>query len=233
MCTVIYSPTSSGWLISSLRDEDPKRPRAIFEPQIPGAESFTGPIDPKGGGSWFLVNKNSNAIVLLNGAYQNHIPQNNYRKSRGLIVRELIQEESPVTAWETTNLYEIEPFTLVIAAGSLLWQAVWDGAEKALCKLDSLKAHIWSSSTLYDADAKAYRKAHFQSWCHTLHANGDRHLMDCYKSLEDQTNGFLINRDEQIKTLSHTLLKCRPNMDCKLTYTELDTDMAKSTAWIS
>ena len=233
MCTVIYSPTSTGWLISSLRDEDPKRPRAIFEPQILGAESFAGPIDPKGGGSWFLVNKNSNAIVLLNGACQNHIPQNNYRKSRGLIVRELIQEESPVTAWETIDLYQIEPFTLVMAADGMLWQAVWDGAEKALCKLDSQKAHIWSSSTLYDADAKAYRKAHFQSWCHTLYANGDRYLMDCYKSLEDQTNGFLINRDEQIKTLSHTLFNCRPGMECRLSYTELDTGMDKSTKWIS
>lgn len=233
MCTVIYSPTSTGWLISSLRDEDPNRTRAIFEPEDLTCKSFTGPIDPKGGGSWFLVNKNSNAIVLLNGAYQNHIPQNNYRKSRGLIVRELIQEENPLTAWQSTDLYQIEPFTLVIAAGGMLWQAVWDGSEKAIATQNSLKAHIWSSSTLYDAEAKARRKAHFETWCHTIQNNDDGLLMDCYKSLEDQTNGFLINRDEQIKTLSHTLFKCTPNMDCKLTYTELDTGMAKSTAWIS
>ena len=233
MCTVIYSPTSSGWLISSLRDEDPKRLRATFEPEGFKNGLFTGPIDPKGGGSWFLVNKNGTAIVLLNGGIENHVQQNNYRKSRGLIVRELIQEESPVTAWETTDLHQIEPFTLVIVADGILWEAVWDGSEKHLSKPDSFKAHIWSSSTLYDANAKAYRKAHFQSWCHKLHASDDAQLMDCYKSLEDKTNGFLINRNEQIKTLSHTLFNCREGMDCKLSYTELDTGIAKSTVWKS
>lgn len=232
MCTVIYSPTSTGWLISSLRDEDPLRPRATFKPEGLKDAAFTGPVDPKGGGSWFMVNKNSNTIVLLNGAFQNHIVQRNYRKSRGLIVRELIQEDSPAAAWETTDLDQIEPFTLVMVVNGILWEAVWDGNDKYLSAPNPQDPHIWSSSTLYDTSAKMNRKAHFQSWCHELSDGKEERLMAGFRSLKDNSNGFLINRNEKIKTLSHTFFICKGRKNCELSYTEMDTGTVKSSTWV-
>ncbi|MEY2835768.1 MAG: hypothetical protein RLZZ557_1430 [Bacteroidota bacterium] len=231
MCTVIYSPTASGWLISSLRDEDPNRPKALFEPDDFTNKSFTGPIDPKGGGSWFLVSRKGTTIVLLNGAFENHIPHQHYRRSRGLAVKDLVQESTPFEALETADWEGMEPFTLVMLADGQLWQSVWDGSEKHLVEMDTQMAHIWSSSTLYDGAAKGMRKTHFQSWCHQLTSADNAVLMNCYSSLKDQTNGFLINRDEQIKTLSHTHLHCQTDNHFKLTYTELDTGISKSSSW--
>lgn len=207
------------------------RPRAFFEPDDFTNKSFTGPIDPKGGGSWFLVSRKGTTIVLLNGAFENHIPKQHYRRSRGLVVRELVQEGNLMEAWHASDWDGMEPFTLVMFANGRLWQSVWDGTDKHLLEMNTQMAHIWSSSTLYDGAAKAARKTHFQSWRHQLTSADNAVLMNCYSSLKDQTNGFLINRDEQIKTLSHTHLHCQTGNHFKLTYTELDTGMSKSSSW--
>ncbi|MGL1516781.1 NRDE family protein, partial [Vibrio parahaemolyticus] len=43
------------------------------------------PKDPDGGGTWIALKENGDVAILLNGAFENHIPAYPYRRSRGLI----------------------------------------------------------------------------------------------------------------------------------------------------
>ena len=61
------------------------------------------PKDPAGGGSWIAVNETRMHGVLLNGAIRAHQPEAPYRKSRGLILLDLIAESSPADAFEATD----------------------------------------------------------------------------------------------------------------------------------
>jgi uncharacterized protein with NRDE domain len=53
------------------------------------------PKDPKAGGTWYVVDENGTVLVLLNGAEEKHTIKLSYRKSRGLIVLDIIGNVSP------------------------------------------------------------------------------------------------------------------------------------------
>jgi uncharacterized protein with NRDE domain len=53
------------------------------------------PEDPKAGGTWYVVDENGTVLVLLNGAEEKHTIKLSYRKSRGLIVLDIIGNVSP------------------------------------------------------------------------------------------------------------------------------------------
>jgi uncharacterized protein with NRDE domain len=52
------------------------------------------PKDPKAG-TWYVVDEKGTVLVLLNGANEKHVAGLNYRKSRGLIVLDIIGNVSP------------------------------------------------------------------------------------------------------------------------------------------
>ncbi|MEJ0082440.1 MAG: NRDE family protein, partial [Puia sp.] len=91
----LYSGRQSFFFTSS-RDEQAGRPLALFPEiyEINGCRVLF-PKDPQGGGSWIAVNENGHAGVLLNGAIKVHEPGLSYRKSRGLVLLDLIS--GPVT----------------------------------------------------------------------------------------------------------------------------------------
>src|SRR5688572_4604888 len=96
MCTVTFIPGSQGILLTSNRDEKIERATAVYPASYvfpPGNIMF--PKDADAGGTWMAVHENGNAIVLLNGGIIKHIPTPPYRKSRGLIVLDLISNEEP------------------------------------------------------------------------------------------------------------------------------------------
>ena len=66
MCTVTFIPTSSGFVITSNRDESVARKRALapIEYEINGCK-ITFPKDPQAGGTW-IAKSDSKVIVLLN-----------------------------------------------------------------------------------------------------------------------------------------------------------------------
>jgi uncharacterized protein with NRDE domain len=106
------------------------------------------PKDPKAGGTWYVVDEKGTVLVLLNGANEKHVAGLNYRKSRGLIVLDIIGNVSPRDYWNTIDLDRIEPFTIVLFQDQELFQLRWNGADKEAIKLDA-NENIWSSSTLY------------------------------------------------------------------------------------
>ena len=129
MCTVLFFPTKEGYYFASLRDESPKRAKAKIPAVVNNDElSYLAPIDPLGGGSWVGVNENGNVIILLNGGFQTHIREKSYRKSRGLIVTELLTKEMPVVEWSLMDMDGIEPYTLIIFDGGIYFN--WFGMEQ-------------------------------------------------------------------------------------------------------
>ncbi len=207
MCTVSFVNANGKIIITSNRDEKIIRPSAI-EPKnyLINNKNVLFPKDPKAGGTWFAVDEHSNVIVLLNGADEKHLAKDSYRKSRGLILLDLISNASPVVAWETIDLVNIEPFTLVLFENLQLYQLRWNGKTKSVLELNTEQSHIWSSSTLYPAAIREKRAAWFATFLDTQPAVDATELFNFHRYTEEknQENGLVINRDEAMKTLSIT-----------------------------
>lgn len=208
MCTVVFIPTNNKYYFASLRDENPARPTAILPAiQVMSNATILAPIDSFAGGTWIGINDSSNIIILLNGCFVKHTRKESYRKSRGLIVLELLNSQLPIVEWELADLHEIEPFTLMVWSNQMLFQLGWDGNKKHRMALDITIPHILSSSTLYDANAAQNRHNLFQDWISTNAAIHKLSLLNFFKSHDDLENGFLINRNEQVKTLSYSFIE--------------------------
>src|ERR1700683_1833329 len=132
MCTVTFVPVGDKIYITSNRDEKILRSNAIA-PAIYKLKTgnILFPRDKDAGGTWFAVHENGNAVVLLNGGWRKHIPHPPYRKSRGLILLDIIDSENPLSTFFSSNFTEIEPFTSVLWFMSQLFECRWDGKHKS------------------------------------------------------------------------------------------------------
>lgn len=225
MCTVLYLPSKEGICFVSLRDESPTRNTA-FKPKIIndlGLE-FISPIDPEGGGTWLGANKLGDVIILLNGGFIKHKHLPKYRKSRGLIVTELLSNELPYQQWLKLDLDNIEPFTLVIYSESKLYHVVWDGEQKHEFEINTELPHIWSSATLYTEEAKHKRSNIFETWIATKPEINRETVFEFFSSNHDIENGFLMNRADMVKTLSYSFVEYSFDGAVKLTYEDFADD---------
>lgn len=207
MCTVSFVATNDKIIITSNRDEKTARPSAIPPRSYTvNGKNLIFPKDPKAGGTWFVANADGVILVLLNGADEKHEVYLPYRKSRGLIVLDMISSLSPKDFWSEIDLENIEPFTLVLFQNNALFQLRWNGKEKETTSLDIHQNHIWSSSTLYSSSIREKRA----NWFHTfMNQNPEiteskMHDFHRYTEEENDENGLVINRNDEMKTLSIT-----------------------------
>lgn len=207
MCTVSFVAANGKTIITSNRDEKVVRPNAI-EPRnyVINNKNIIFPKDSKAGGTWFAVDENGTILVLLNGANEKHQVQLPYRKSRGLIVLDVISSLSPKDFWQEINLENIEPFTLVLFQNDELFQLRWNGIEKESIQLDTNKNHVWSSATLYPTAIRENRSNWFYSFLESNSEISETEMLHFhrYTEEENQENGLVINRNEELKTLSIT-----------------------------
>lgn len=222
MCTVTFIPMDKGPSFASLRDESPHRPVALL-PTIyrDGEARYIAPIDAQAGGTWVGLNEYGNVMILLNGGFEKHIRLSHYRQSRGLIVKTLLAHSMPVIAWNLMDLTEIEPFTLIVWTDNNLIQLVWDGTDKHRMRLDANQAHIWSSATLYDASAKGMRNTLFHNWVSSKPLVDVNAMFDFFSDHEDFHNGFIMNRNEKVKTVSYTFIDINKYTAPSLYYTDM------------
>ncbi len=207
MCTVSFVFAHGKTIITSNRDEKVARPNAIApKSYLVNNKKIIFPKDQKAGGTWYAVDEHSNVLVLLNGADEKHIVSGNYKKSRGLIVLDLIGSQSPIETWKTIDLHHIEPFTLVLFENPKLFQLQWNGVTKKELQLNSKQNYIWSSSTLYLKEIREKRANWFATFIDTKpEVNADELLnFHRYTEEENQENGLVINRNDFLKTLSIT-----------------------------
>ena len=206
MCTVSFVATKNGFVITSNRDEQVLRAAIVPSKYQINNQNLFFPKDPTAGGTWYAVNENGNVLVLLNGAAEKHQHKPPYIKSRGLLVLDIISNKNPILSWENVDLTGIEPFTLVLFQNQKLHQLQWNETSKSALELDVSKPHIWSSSTLYDAENRKIRAQwFFESLLMTNDVNAND-LMHFHTNThtENTKNGLIINRNNQLKTLSIT-----------------------------
>ena len=202
MCTVTYFPLKDKIILTSNRDEKPNRSAQ----EIHSENGIFYPKDPAKNGTWFAVTKSGNAIVLLNGAFKNHQRKADYRKSRGIIVLDLINKENVFKSLELIDLQNIEPFTLVIFQQNKLAEFRWDGTEKHFKKLDIHQPYIWSSATLYNDEAQEKRKQIFKEFLENETINEEKIWDFHHQKTDDLENGITIKRQNTIQTISTTQL---------------------------
>lgn len=207
MCTVSFVKSNGRIIITSNRDEKIIRPAAIPPRNYTvNGKNVIFPKDPKAGGTWYIVDEKGTVLVLLNGAEEKHQLESSYRKSRGLVVLELISEDSPKDYWDKINLENIEPFTIVLFQDNQLFQLRWNGNQKEKVILDTDEKHIWSSSTLYPSSIRNRRADLFYAFLEDkgLLSESDMYQFHRYADEENAENGLVINRNGGMKTLSIT-----------------------------
>ena len=213
MCTVSFVPLGNSYFFTSSRDERAERPLAVF-PELYELNGYKilYPKDPMGGGSWIAVNESGNTIVLLNGAIKAHNPEPRYRKSRGLVVLDLISQSSPADAFETYDCIGIEPFTVILFDEKNLWCGRWDGKMKWLESLSSHKPQIWSSVTLYNPDLIRKRETWFNEWVAAHPHPGTLDIIRFHQKggNGDPENSILMNRDGRLFTNSISNIRVGP-----------------------
>lgn len=207
MCTVSFVSSKGKTIITSNRDEKTIRPSAIPPKNyILKGKNIIFPKDLKAGGTWFAVDETGTILVLLNGTNEKHKVELSYRKSRGLVVLDIISSLSPKDFWEEINLEKIEPFTLVLFQNNELFQLSWNGNNKEKTLLESTKNYVWSSSTLYSSEIRKKRSDWFYTFLEKNPAISETEMLHFHRhtEAENQENGLVINRNNEMKTLSIT-----------------------------
>lgn len=227
MCTVSYVFSNGKVIITSNRDEQLLRPSAI-EPKlyVIKNKNIIFPKDQKAGGTWYAIKDDATILVLLNGAKEKHDLKQTYRKSRGLIVLDLISAKTAISEWKLIDLSDIEPFTLVLFESKKLYQLRWNEVEKETIILNENQNYIWSSSTLYSTKTREEREDWFTQFTFdkTLLTPSDMYDFHRYKENENQENGLTINRNNKLKTLSITQTTIDGNT-VKLSYFDLQKEL--------
>jgi hypothetical protein len=206
MCTVSFVFSKGKTILTHNRDEKVARPSAI-EPQKYSVnnKNIYFPKDQKAGGTWYAVAESGTILVLLNGADEKHQLKPFYRKSRGLIVLDLISSNSPIDEWNSIDLSDIEPFTIVLFQNKKLYQLRWNEVEKSTLNLDVNQNHIWSSSTLYPKEIREHRVELFKIFIVSNEISAEKLFQfHRYTKEDDSENGLIINRNGELKTLSIT-----------------------------
>ena len=179
------------------------------------------PTDADKGGTWMIAREKGAIAVLLNGSELAHIPSPPYRKSRGVLLVEIMQQPDPLSYFIQENTQGIEPFTMILFVQHKLYECRWDGHQASCKNISANKPYIWSSSTLYTPETIAKRKGWFDEWLqktkitqeaimhfHSVGGNGD------------QTNNLLMKREGDTQTVSITSVALQYN-DLSMLYKDL------------
>ncbi|MFZ1679161.1 MAG: NRDE family protein [Saprospiraceae bacterium] len=206
MCTVTYIPLQGIRFLTSNRDESPMRQsHGLISSHNPDQPNIYYPLDPDSRGSWIALSETGRAVCLLNGGYESFIPNPPYRMSRGQVVMDAVKAEDANQYVDTYDFQGIAPFTLLIDGKSFLTELVWNGDQKHIRSLPIDKPQIWSSATLYPPDVRAWRKSLFEKWLSETDVFDSDSIIEFHQMANgDDENGFVMNRNEVVRTLSIT-----------------------------
>jgi hypothetical protein len=227
MCTVTFIPAKDRIFLTSNRDEKSWRKDAV-PPTVYDFESgkILFPKDADAGGTWIAVHENGNAIVFLNGGFVIHQSMPPYRKSRGLILLDLIEGATPYNSFLAIKLTGIEPFTAIVWDDNQLFECRWDGQEKHCRQYDENLPHIWSSVTLYDEDVIQKRQSWFREWLRSKSVIERSDILHFHQFTGDgdKHNDLLMNREGKVFTVSVSSLCLQKNRG-SIVYLDLKNDL--------
>jgi hypothetical protein len=210
MCTVTFLPLSDhSFILTSNRDEQKERktfpPKKYVEDEI----ELLYPKDEFAGGTWIGISSKKRLVCVLNGAFKKHKRKEAYKKSRGLIAKEILKAKNLLNYFENIDLEGVEPFTIVIVSWENdlinLVEFLWDEQQKYISKLKN-EPKIWSSSTLYSDEIKAIRNDWFQDWLKENKFTSHNILKFHHSEIGNKTQSILMKRP-YVETVSITSVK--------------------------
>ncbi|HMC86253.1 MAG TPA: NRDE family protein [Chitinophagaceae bacterium] len=226
MCIVSFIPFNNKVLITHNRDEKSSRAKALF-PKEYTVHGYTllFPRDGDSGGTWIACNKNGDAAVLLNGAFEKHTQQPAYRKSRGLVFVDIFAASDTYLSYCNVDLTGIEPFTVVLWSNSTLYECRWDGSKKHVIKKDASAPYTWSSVTLYDEAIMLKRQTWFHNWLRLHPSPSIDEVIQFHLSAGDGDlhNSLRMNRSNTLLTVSITAMEIHENKSI-MKYLDLQDD---------
>lgn len=226
MCTVTYIPKKDNtFILTSNRDE--AYGRTTLAPSfydIDGVKMLF-PKDAVAGGSWIGVSEKNTMICLLNGGFENHMKVEDYKMSRGVVVKELLKSDDLTTSINDFDYEGIEPFTIIAIdwnTGLKATELVWDGVKAYISELDDLPK-IWSSSTLYTTEMKEKRRKWFKTFAQNTDWSSEQ-LSNFHTTAGegDEKVDLKMNRGK-LGTVSVTQVE-KTKEDCIMTYRDLQKD---------
>lgn len=169
MCTISLTPNPEnydGFILTSNRDEATER--RTFPPAFKTEKNtcLLFPEDAVAGGSWIGTSAQKRVLCLMNGGFTAHQRKEEYRKSRGVVLKDWLLAKNIKIEIENYNLEGIEPFTVILVdwAKELFFaEFVWDGRNKHFKELP-YQPQIWSSSPLYTSEMKRLREEWFSAF---------------------------------------------------------------------
>lgn len=208
MCTVTFVPLGdNNFVLTSNRDVSWKRaPASPPEIHVEHGVDLLYPRDEEAGGTWIGSSHDSRLLCLLNGGFENHVRKLPYRKSRGLIVTELLAAKDLSSALNSIDLDNIEPFTLVTVEWKdemKLGEFVWDGSQKHH-RIMPIAPQIWSSSTLFDPGMRDARQDWFEDWKRQDEFSPESILEFHRKAGKGDDNVGVVLKRKQVGTVSIT-----------------------------
>lgn len=203
MCTLTYSLSNNQVVITSNRDEHRTRAAALAPaPMVLNGRNAWAPIDAVSGGSWLVVREDGWISVLLNGAENAHKKAPLYRKSRGLVLLELLESEELEKGWNSLNLSNIEPFTILHLGKNQVIRHRWNGIQKEQVFQDARQSHLWCSSTLFNPAQTEQRLHIFHTQMQTISSvNLAPAILALHLQPEEASHpGFRMNRSNDMLT---------------------------------
>lgn len=185
MCTLTYLPLkNNNFILTSNRDETPMRKTIPPKKYIEDGVELIYPKDEFAGGTWIGTSNKKRLVCLLNGGFKSHKRKDNYKMSRGIIVKNILTSTNSVNFINTFNFMDIEPFTLILICWENnleMYELVWDGTQKHFKKLPQ-EPTIWSSSSLYTDEMKSLRENWFANWLQENHNFTQENILEFHEN---------------------------------------------------
>ncbi len=210
MCTVTFLPlANNNFILTSNRDE--QRQRETYPPkkyEEDGIALFY-PKDKLAGGTWIGTSSKNRLVCVLNGAFIKHKRKDSYKKSRGVIAKEILTAPDFQKYIKNLELKGIEPFTMVIIDWNNnnlnLFELIWDENQQHFAKLKN-EPKIWSSATLYTPEMTEIRKNWFQNYLDSNEFSSESILEFHHSEIGDKEQAVFMKRP-YVETVSITSVK--------------------------
>ncbi len=213
MCTVTFIPKSiDGFILTSNRDEAPDRETIQPKEYLEEGVRLLYPKDKKAGGTWLGVSVKKRLVCLLNGGFTAHNREDEYKMSRGIIVKQLLTSENAEEQINNFDFNGIEPFTIILIEWQnelQIFEFVWDGQNVHFSE-KPLAPQIWSSSLLYTPQMKKKREVWFSEFLFKKLQPTAEKLLDFHKTAgqPDKNSALIMDRVfVRTKSITQVIMK--------------------------
>ena len=152
MCIISFYKKNDEIVLTHNRDEAINRVASLhIEERQWNDKKYFAPIDREKNGTWIFYNEDYVACILNGGKEKPQHLKTSYRKSRGIILLELMNYQSVEDFVENEELDDIAPFTIFVfeRKSKKIYLLFWDGIQLEMNDLSDENFVFRASSTLY------------------------------------------------------------------------------------